>query len=265
MSLTPSPRRGGDRLLLAADGTPVMAWHEPGPAGGRALGFVVAHGFTVNARRPGVRAVAAVLRRHGGVVTFDFRGHGLSGGTSTVGDREVEDLAAAVAWARELGYDRVATVGWSMGAAVVVRHAALEPVDAVVAVSGPSRWHFRGTLPMRLLHLGVETGLGRVVLRRFFGTRVAPSGWEPTPEPPDAVAGRIAPVPLLVVHGDADPYFPIDHARWLAAAAGPTAQLWEVPGFGHAEASVGPVLLDRIARWVTDVTGDRATSARMPA
>jgi pimeloyl-ACP methyl ester carboxylesterase len=279
-------RAAGDRVLLASDGTPIMAWHEAGPAtvdqgGDRALALVVAHGFTLHARRPGVRAVVSALRRHGGVVSFDFRGHGLSGGASTVGDREVEDVAAAMAWARALGYRHVVTVGWSMGAAVVVRHAALHrgAVDAVVAVSGPSRWHFRGTVPMRLVHRGIETRSGRAVLARAFGTRVAPSGWEPAPEPPDAVAGRIAPVPLLIVHGDADPYFPMDHARWLAAAAGPTAHLWEVPGFGHAEASVGPALVGRIGRWARgtvvgaaaaggpgdDGDGHPCVSARMPA
>jgi pimeloyl-ACP methyl ester carboxylesterase len=255
-------RLGGDRLLLTADGVPIIAWHDvPVPAVGD-LGFVVAHGFTVHAGRPDVRRVVSALRGYGGVVTFDFRGHGTSGGLSTVGDREVLDLAAAVDWARRLGYRRVVTVGWSMGASVAVRHAALRRgVDAVVAVSGPSRWHFRGTAAMRLLHVGVETRLGRVVLARGFGTRVARSGWDPVPEPPDAVARRIAPVPLLVVHGDRDRYFPIEHARWLALAAGPTARLWEVPGFGHAEAGVGPQLLGRIARWAEAASA----SARMPA
>jgi pimeloyl-ACP methyl ester carboxylesterase len=222
---------------------------------------VVAHGFTVHASRPDVRRVVAGLSPHGGVLTFDFRGHGGSGGRSTVGDHEILDLDAAVGWARRLGYRRVVTVGWSMGASVAVRHAALHRgVDAVVAVSGPSRWHFRGTARMRLLHLGVETRAGRAVLARGFGTRVAASGWDPVPEPPDSVARRIAPTPLLVVHGDADRYFPRDHGRWLAIAAGPTAELWEEPGFGHAEAGVGPELLARIARWAVDA----AASVRIP-
>jgi riboflavin biosynthesis pyrimidine reductase len=51
--------------------------------------------------------VAAGLARHGAVVTFSFRGHGASGGRSTVGDKEVLDLAAAVEWlAAERGWSR---------------------------------------------------------------------------------------------------------------------------------------------------------------
>ena len=49
------------------------------------------------------------------------------------------------------------------------------------------------------------------------------------------LAARIAPVPLLVVHGDADHYFPVEHAEHLFAAAGEPKELWLEPGFGHAE------------------------------
>ena len=51
------------------------------------------------------------------------------------GDREVLDLEAAVGWARTLGYQRVATVGFSMGGAVAVRHAALYPDVAAIRMT----------------------------------------------------------------------------------------------------------------------------------
>ena len=90
--------------------------------------------------------VATRLNRFGGVVSFDFRGHGRSGGLSTLGDREIKDLDVAVRYASELGYQRVAAVGFSMGASIVLRYAGLVGgVDAVVSVSGPGRWYYRGT------------------------------------------------------------------------------------------------------------------------
>jgi pimeloyl-ACP methyl ester carboxylesterase len=205
-----------------------------------------------------VRAIARVLTETSGVLSLDFRGHGGSGGCTTLGRDEVLDVAAVVARARELGYERVTTLGFSMGAAVVVRHAALHGgVDAVVAVSGPSRWNYRGTRAMRVVHTLVNSRAGRWGLASRRHTRVCADLWEPLAEPPDAVAGRIAPTPLLVVHGDADHYFPLEHARWLALAAGPTATLWELPGFGHAESWVTPDLTRRIAAWAA------AGSARM--
>jgi pimeloyl-ACP methyl ester carboxylesterase len=268
---TPAPGRGA--VLLAADGVRLRARHLP-PAGGpriaggedrgRGLGFVVAHGFTGSSANPDVLGIARGLRARGGVVSLDFRGHGGSTGESTVGDLEVLDLAAAVSWARLLGYHRVVPVGWSMGAAVAVRFAALNPgaVDAVVAVSGPSRWYYRGTRPMRLLHAAVASRAGRRVLAHGMGARIAAEGWVPMPEPPDALVPLIAPVPLLLVHGDSDHYFPLDHAYWLFRAARPPVQLWIEPGFGHAETAATPALVERIAAWADGATGG---SARMPA
>jgi fermentation-respiration switch protein FrsA (DUF1100 family) len=156
-----------------------------------------------------------------------------------------------VQWARSLGYTRVATLGFSMGAAVVVRHAALHGgVAAVAAVSGPSRWYYRGTTPMRRAHWVIERRLGRLVGRVALRTRVAPGGWDPVPEAPHEVIGRIAPAPLLIVHGDADGYFPLEHAEKLFAAATEPKKLWVEPGYGHAETAASPELLTRIASWL---------------
>lgn len=238
---------------MTDDGVRIDAYHDPGPAG---LGIVVAHGLTGSWRRPAVRRAAVALSRVGGVVSFDFRGHGRSGGLSTVGDREVLDLAAAVGWARELGYQKVATVGFSMGAAVAVRHAAGAGVElaAVVAVSGPSRWYYRDTVAMRRVHWLIEKRLGRLTGRVLRRTRIAATGWQPIPDPPDVAAARIAPTPLLVVHGDADELFPVEHGYALYAAAGEPKQLWIVPGFGHAENAADPQLLLRIGGWLATTT-----------
>ncbi|HEY5834715.1 alpha/beta hydrolase [Streptomyces sp.] len=282
---------GGRRaILLTSDGVSIEAEHHPGPhpgpRGSGRVAIVVAHGFTGALERPAIRAAAANLARHGGVVTFSFRGHGRSGGRSTVGDREVLDLDTAVRWARELGYQRVATVGFSMGGSVVLRHAggraaggpqpsgeryavrrpeagqappapsaardASGGVDAVVAVSSPARWYYRGTAPMRRLHWVVTRPAGRLVSRLGMRTRVHSRPWNPVPPSPVESVPYIAPTPLLIVHGDRDAYFPLDHPRSLAAAAGPGgAELWIERGFGHAENAADPALLDRIGQWLT--------------
>ena len=229
----------------------LAASHLPGPGG--PVGVVLAHGFTGHHRKPWQSAVARGLARHAGVVAFDFRGHGASGGVSTLGDREVLDVDAAVAYARSLGYERIVTCGWSMGGSTVLRHAALlRGVDAVVSISATSRWYVRDTPPMRRLHWMVEQRAGRVVSRRLFGTRIA-ERWEDEPESPVEVVGRIAPTPLLLVHGDRDAYFGLEHPRALYAAAGQPAELWVVPGFGHAESGATPALLDRIGAYLPEL------------
>jgi pimeloyl-ACP methyl ester carboxylesterase len=244
--------------LVTEDGVPIDAIHLPGPAD---LAVVVAHGFTLSWQRPNVWRIANRFNQMAGVVTFDFRGHGRSGGLSTLGDREIMDLDVAVAYARGLGYRRIAAVGFSMGASIVLRHAGLiGGLDAVVSVSGPGRWYYRGTERMRRVHLAVEHRLGRFVTRRWLKTRISPEGWKLIPVPPAEAAARIAPVPLLIVHGDQDLYFPPEHARQLYMAAREPKELWRLPGMGHAEAACSQELVDRIARWIDQATARSSTS-----
>jgi len=254
------------RTLVTGDGVPIDAIHLPGSSD---LAIVLAHGFTLSWQRDAVWRVATQLNQAGGVVTFDFRGHGRSGGLSTLGDREIRDLDVAVAYARELGYQRVAAVGFSMGASIVVRYAGLVGgLDAAVSVSGPGRWYYRGTRPMRRVHWAVERRAGRLVTRAWLKTRVSPVRWDPVPVPPAEAAAQISPIPFLVVHGDKDLYFPVDHARQLYEAAREPRELWIVPGFGHAESAAGSALVDRIGRWVRQAAvpaGGGQADAAVPA
>ena len=72
------------------------------------------------------------------------------------------DIDAVVGWAREMSDRPVITVGYSMGSAVAIRHAALTqntdagtPVDrklrlhnapdATMLVGATSQWYYRGT------------------------------------------------------------------------------------------------------------------------
>jgi len=242
--------------LVTADDVTVVANMFPADDSGksaasaRPVSYVLAHGFTLSDDTPHVEAIARQLQARGAsVLVPTFRGHGSSGGRSTLGDEEVHDLAACVNWLRRHRRDdAIVTLGFSMGASVAVRQAAQAGApDAVVAVSGPGRWYERGTRSMRLVHLGVETTLGRWVLRRAFGTRVHSGAWRTRPMAPVEAAAHVA-VPMLVVHGDSDAYFGLEHGRMLAAAAA-GAQLWIEAGMGHAEMSVTEELVARIDTW----------------
>ncbi len=260
------------RTLTAADGVPIHALHEPGVTPRSDLAFVVVHGFTGHWRQDRVRKVISRLRCFGGVVALDMRGHGESGGATTVGHEEVLDVAAAVAWARELGYPAVVTVGFSLGGAVVLREAALmagtpSEVDAVVSVSAPAFWFYRGTRIMRLAHWMVETTPGRAIMR-LRGTRISNRGWpEETPVPPAEAAGRLPGIPLLVVHGDADHYFPLEHPEAIveqARRAASRVDLWIEPGVGHAEAAIPEATVDRLGEWARRACGCDDARAASP-
>ncbi len=69
------------------------------------------------------------------------------------------------------------------------------------------------------------------------------------------LVASVAPTPLLLVHGDRDAYFPLEHFRALARAAGPAAAVWVVPGMGHAENGMTGPLAERIGRWARETVG----------
>jgi uncharacterized protein len=231
----------------------------PGPLlpGARALTFVVAHGFTNSVHGEAFGRLAGWLSRFGEVRALDFRGHGGSGGGSGVGgDPELRDVDAAVRSARAEGAEAVVTVGLSMGGGVALRQAALgrHRPDAVVSVSAVSRWYVRDTLPMRRVHWLLETAVGRGLASRAVRLRLD-EPWLTPPPSPLQVVSRIAPIPLLLIHGDRDGYFPLEHFRSLAEAAGPAATVWLVPGFGHAESGATAPLVERIGRWASETIG----------
>lgn len=254
-----------ERMLRTVDGVVISAaMDEPasGAPGDRAV--VVAHGFTGHRRQPRVRRIVESMRRYGAVVSLDFRGHGTSEGLCTVGLAEIHDIEAAVTWAREAGAQHVTTVGFSMGGAVVLRQAALHEshasaVDRVVSVSGPAFWYYRGTAVMRLVHGMIMNAPGRLAMRTR-GVRLDGRPWpDPPPLAPVQAMRMLQNTPTLIVHGDQDRYFPLEHAHALQRAGSPErTQTWIVPGFGHAEASIDDDTLDRIGSWaLADITPAR--------
>jgi uncharacterized protein len=247
--------------LQAADGTRLAGTYLPGPARAPAAVLLV-HGFAAHRRKPAYARLADGLARSLPVLALDLRGHGGSAGTSTLGDEEAGDVLAGVEWLHGVGHPRVVAVGLSMGGTSVL-HAASRgaPVAAVVTVSAPA-W-FRSepdTDALRRLHTVWARRSGRTGLRVALGVRVAgPDRWQHPPHPAD-MATRIR-VPLLVVHGADDAYFPPSDADALHAAAAGRSVVWHEPdGFGHAEDGISNGLVDRLGRAIATV----ARTGRFP-
>ncbi|MCA2001605.1 MAG: alpha/beta hydrolase, partial [Chloroflexi bacterium] len=118
--------------LQTADGLVLAAWYTP-PQNGSLI--LVAHGF--GGFRPD--HIHAMLARNGyGVLSWDFRAHGESGGeTCSLGFYEQLDAEAALRYAlSQPGVERVGAWGGSMGAATMILAAAEHrEIEAVVSDS----------------------------------------------------------------------------------------------------------------------------------
>ncbi len=246
------PREGRD-TRRAEPGTR----SEPPSANAAERLFVLAHGFTHGIGKPATTATVAAFAGHGDVAAVDFRGHGRSGGRSSVGRDETLDLDAVVGWAREQGYGTVTVVGFSMGGAVALRHAAIgdHRPDAVVSVSAPARWYVRESAAMRRVHWLLESPLGPRV-GRLLGLRLG-APWDELPSSPIETVGAIT-VPVLLVHGTADRYFGPAHAVALHRAAGSGSEVWIEQGMGHGETGMTAATTHRIARWSEAAARPRA-------
>lgn len=194
--------------------------------------LVFVHGFLGWHRKGRLVDFLEAIARWFTVLAFDTRGHGESDGHSTFGDREFLDVEAVARLARERG-GPVVTLGASMGGIAVLRHAAFRGgIEAVMAVSTPARWEGHGTAAVRRLEKITSSPAARRVARTL-GVRMAPT-WD-DPEDPEDVIGKIAPTPVLLVHGRDDHFFDVDDAWRLYARAGEPKRLMLASRFGHAE------------------------------
>jgi alpha-beta hydrolase superfamily lysophospholipase len=223
--------------VRAPDGIELRGWkvRPPSPNGNWVLLF---HGISDN--RTGVLGPAEFLLRHGySVVMMDSRAHGQSGGDmATFGWKERYDtVAIADSLEATESVHHLAALGISMGAAIALQSAAVEPRIEAVAVEDP----FANLREESYDYAGLQLSplLGKTLFRpasifamHEMGTL---GGFDPDEVSPEkAVAAR--PFPVLLICGTDDHRIPCRHAeRIYRSAAGPR-QLWIVQGAGHAAA-----------------------------
>ncbi|MGH9150666.1 MAG: alpha/beta hydrolase, partial [Acidimicrobiales bacterium] len=214
--------------LTTDDGVRLGGAYLPGPVGAGAT-VVLVHGFANSSRTPGIHAFAHVLASHAAVIVVELRGHGRSGGTSTLGWKEPLDVAAAVA-AAPAGRP-VVTVGVSLGGAVALLHASTHGgVAGVVAVSAPAWWGDLGTTGANRINWALRTRAGRMVLSGLLGTRVA---LDCSHTPSAADAPPVSEPFVIVAHDPDDWYFGPEHAEAIHQWAKGPSELWWYPGAGH--------------------------------
>ncbi len=200
-------------------------------------GLVLCHGFPSGPRGAATAGLtypdlAERLARESGwsVLTFNFRGTGGSPGDFSV-EGWLADVGAAV---RRLGQDDVTGVwlaGVDTGGTLAICHAARDPqVRGVALLAAPAS--LRSWVRDPEAFLAHARAIGVVKTKGFPPDPAAWAGALAELDPLGA-AGRLAPRPLLVIHGSDDDVVPTVDARAFVGAAGPSAELRIVQAAGH--------------------------------
>src|SRR5476649_1849235 len=228
--VTEAPPPACEEATFAGAGVSLKGWRCRA-SGARRGTIVYLHGVADN-RTSGAGVIERFGRRGFDVIAYDSRAHGESEGDAcTYGFYEKDDLHRVLDTAAS---GPIVLLGTSLGAAVALQEAALDPrVTAVVAAEtfsdlrtvATERAPFvftAGTIA-RAIDLAEQQG-------RFQVNAVIPV----------TSAARIN-RPVLLIHGSADTDTPPDHSqRVLAALAGPK-RLILVPGARHNESLRGDV------------------------
>lgn len=205
--------RAEDCAFAAADGTRLHGLLLP--AEGERHGTVVfCHGNAANLSLH-LADVRWLPRAGFDVLLFDYRGYGRSEGAPSRAGL-VSDVLAAIDTALARDPERTLVFGHSLGGALAILAVAERPrVKALVVESGFPRWRDAARAQAPAL------------------AWLVPWLVSPGLDPIDAIA-RIAPRPVLVVHGDDDAIVPPALGRELFDAAAEPKRLHLARGSGHA-------------------------------
>jgi pimeloyl-ACP methyl ester carboxylesterase len=194
-----------------------------------------------------VQSVLWLVQEGYTVFAFDYRGYGWSGGEAPDIPGIHRDARAALSKILSLpgiSADRLVVFGQSLGAAVAVY---------TVATASSAR------RPRALILDSPFAGYRRIVrdklsslivtwpfawpASRFFDDEYSPERW----------IGKVAPVPVIVIHGTADRVVPYAHGKMLYDLTSDPKGIWTVEGGGHATALRNPEVRGQFLAFLASV------------
>jgi hypothetical protein len=216
-----------DVYFESGDGVHLHGWFLPAQAPAQGTIFFL-HGNAENISTH-IGAVYWLPNQHFNVFIFDYRGYGFSEGAPSL-PGAIADVESAFKWLlarKDIDPKRIVVFGQSLGGSLATYFTATTPhrssIRALVIESAFSSYR----------------DIAREKLASFWLTWPLqyPLSWTVEDDAsPIRVIGKVSPIPLLVIHGDADSIVPIVHGRRLYDAAGEPKEFWTVAGGNHIDA-----------------------------
>ncbi len=197
---------------------------------GRDEVVIVAPGWCMTKDSEAFVGISEMFAKHFDVISFDFRGHGKSGGMYTFTAIELIDMDAVVRFARK-NYKKIYLAGFSLGAAMSLIYASKSRfINKVIAVSAPSDFSKIENEMWKKEAWG-ET-FKKFEIDRFASIRPYPMPLDKIK--PIDIVNKIK-VPTLFIAGEKDPTVHPWHTKELFEKAICPKKYREYPNGCHAE------------------------------
>jgi pimeloyl-ACP methyl ester carboxylesterase len=217
-------------------------WQCTSPAAVHRGTIVYLHGVADN-RGSAVTTILRMLPKGFDVIAYDSRGHGASqGDRCTYGYFEKRDLQRVL---DQLGVDKVILIGHSLGAAVALQEAAIDPrIRAVVAASTFA--DLRSIATERAPSVFTPS-----LIKAAFERAEHDAAFVVDEVSPVRAAAALA-IPVLIIHGALDRETRPAHSESVFAALRGPKELWLVRDAGHNDVLRGDVW-NQIELWLSSV------------
>jgi len=235
--------------FASRDGTRLTGWlvWAPGEARGTVVHF---HGNAQNMTAH-YSFVDWLPRAGFNLFVFDYRGYGVSEGEpARLG--VYEDSLAAIRYVQQrsdIDTNRIVLLGQSLGGANALAAVGRGDVTAVRAIAAEASFYsYRSIVRDKIGQMPVAGWFKWPLSFLVIGNRYSPG----------PVVDRIAPIPVVFIHGTADRVIPFHHSEKLHEEAREPKALWPVPGGGHTEAFLrfGSEFRPRLIRFYEEALGE---------
>lgn len=223
-------------ITFASNDIKLKGWFIANDSNESNATIIIAHGYGGN--RADQLDYALFLHKAGyNLLLFDFRAHGESERDWTSnGYYESDDIIAAVNYTKNLGFDKIAVIGISMGGkAAIIASTKTKDIDAVVADSSAAGFvdsmNLRYRVSMRSTKV-FSFFVSETLVAYFYELMTGIS------EDDNKAVNYIDRIntPILIIHGDKDKIVPLKDAHLLYEKAKEPKFIWIVKNTGHHEA-----------------------------